>query len=352
MKKRKIGRIIFAKVLEMPLSKYVAYIEKTVSSALSESHNYKLWRKESKVNGGGNSKMKLYAKLMIKDRILDFEVMDKSLENIYPVEKHAGDKTICSLKWINTRNRFSRYILKGLLHYQSKYWFGGRKTDIKPLTFKQFLSLYPQKYLDRSRLSRLIANLYVKTPQNRVINLKSLFISKRRYCSYLIEKIVKGNGANLGDKDIQALLSRKGLWLSARTICNCRKLSNIPNCNIRSVDHYAKGICFSDYIVLSKKHLYEIPAQSGVYEVSIPTEVEYLNNNSNIIYIGSSMNLRKRMTSYLGKKLKNSYLKEFMNNNGFMRFCLVENYMLEEKKLLKKFKDIYGELPKANRLGG
>lgn len=332
----------------MSLSKYVAYIEKTISCASSESHGSKLRRKESR-----DGKTEFYAEIIIKDRILDFKVTDKRLENIYPVEKYAGDKTICSLKWINTRNRFSWYILKGLLHCQGKYFFSGRKTDVKPLTFKQFLFLYPHKYLDQSRFSRLIANLYVKTPQNGVINLKSLFISKRRYGSYLIEKIVKGNGANLRDKDIQALLSRKGLPLSVRTICNCRKITNIPNYKIRSVDHYAKGICFSDYIILSKKYLYEIPTQSGVYELSIPTEVAYLNNGSNIIYIGSSMNLRKRMTSYLGKKLKNSCLKEFINNNnGFMRFCLMENYMPEEKKLLKKFKDIYGEIPRANRLGG
>ena len=92
------------------------------------------------------------------------------------------NKEICSLKWINTRNRFSLHILKSFLDCQRKYLFSGRKVDLKPLTFKKFLTLYPFHYLDQSRLSRLIRNLFVMNPQDQLIDLRDLFISKKISC--------------------------------------------------------------------------------------------------------------------------------------------------------------------------
>jgi len=72
-----------------------------------------------------------------------------------------------------------------------------------------------------------------------------------------------------------------------------------------------------------------------------------------VIYIGCSKNLRRRITTYLGNKLKNKRLKKFINNyDVFVRFCLTENQTIVEKEFLKNFKNNYGELPKANSLGG
>ncbi len=290
---------------------------------------------------------------MIKDGTLCFKVSDKRLENIYSTQNCTENKIICSLKWINTRNKFSLHILKSLFRYQSKYWFSGKETDLKPLTLKQFLSLYPLKYLDQTRLSRLISNLLVMNPQNRVINLKSLFISKKKYYSYLVKELVRGNEDALKDKEIQRLLVQKGVHLPLRTICNCRKLLNIPNYKERTTYCYEKDITFSNYIMLLKRYLNKIPTETGTYELSISSKINYLNYKSNVIYIGSSKNLRKRITNYFGNKLKNNRLSKFINNyDVFLRFCLNQNYILVEKKLLKNFKNIYGELPKANSLGG
>ncbi len=284
---------------------------------------------------------------------LCFEISDKRLENIYSTENCTEDKIICSLKWINTRNQFSLHILKNLLHYQSKYWLSGKETDLRPLTLKQFLSLYPLQYLDQTRLSRLISNLSVISPQDQVVNLKRLFISKKKYHSYLIKEIIDDNENALKDRDIQHLLAQKGLHLSLRTICNCRKLLNIPNYKQRDAYYYEKDITFSDYIILSKRYFNRIPIEAGVYELSISSIIDYPNHRGNVIYIGSSKNLRKRIANYSGNKLKNKCLKKFINNyNVFVRFCFSENYMFVEKKFLKNFKSKYGELPKANSLGG
>ena len=259
--------------------KYLTYIEKTTKEIpepfLSTSF--------------GIVKKKLfYAKIRIhpacSDTIGDksglrFEVSDKRLETIYPIEnctlldskprgigntqrdKHltgcTENKIVCSLKWINTRNEFSLHILKSLLDYQSKYWFSGKEAELEPLTLKLFLSLYPLPYLDQTRLSRLIPNLLVMNTHCQLINLKDLFISKKKYCALLIKEIVDNTesaAADLKDKDIKYRLAQKGVYLSIRTICNCRKLFNIPSYKERNGYYYEKDITFSDYILLSKKN--------------------------------------------------------------------------------------------------
>jgi len=341
MDKKTLSKIIFSNVLEMPLRKYLATIEKTVnelSTPFSTHHN--------------EEKELFYARVMIKDGTLCFKVSDKRLETIYSVDNCTDNKTVCSLKWINTRNRFSLHILKSLFDYQRKYWFSGKKRDIKPLTLRQFLFLYPLQYLEESRLSRLLQNLSVKSPQDQIFNLRSLFISKKKYHSYLIEEMVN-NENTLKDKDIQNILTERGIYLSVRTICNCRELLNIPNYKERDIYYYEKDINSSDYIMISKKYLHKIPNEAGVYEISIPLKIDYLNHRSNVIYIGCSKNLRKRIADYSGNNLKNNRLKNFVNNyDVFVRFCLDENYSLREKLFLKKFMNIYGELPKANSVGG
>lgn len=105
--------------------------------------------------------------------------------------------------------------------------------------------------------------------------------------------------------------------------------------------------------MLSKDKFNKLPHEAGVYEVSISSKVDYPNYRSNVVYIGSSQNLRKRIANYLSDELKNDCLKNFINNHDvFVRFCLTEDHILTEKRLLKNFRDNYGELPKANSLGG
>ena len=161
----------------MPLTKYLAYIKKTTKRLTEPLATHKFAKKKL-----------FYAKIIIKDGTLCFEVFNKRLENIYSTQDCTENKIICSLKWINTRNTFSLHILKSLLHYQGKYWSSGREADLKPLTLNQFLSLYPLQYLDQTRLSRLISNLLVMNPQSQLINLRNLFISKKSITRFSLEK--------------------------------------------------------------------------------------------------------------------------------------------------------------------
>lgn len=175
MEKQKTGKIIFSKVLEMPLEKYLTYMSK-ISNYLD---NPVILSEKIKLS---------YARIAINNEILYFKVLDKRLEHTYPLQNSADNKTVCSLKWINTRNKFSSHILKSFLNYQKIYWISGKDTDLKPLTLKQFLSLYPLQYLDQSRLSRLISNLAVINPQNKNINLKYLFLSKKNIAHILLKR--------------------------------------------------------------------------------------------------------------------------------------------------------------------
>lgn len=157
------------------------------------------------------------------------------------------------------------------------------------------------------------------------------------------------------DKDIQHLLEQKGIHLSVRTICNCRKLLNIPSYKERipNSHYYGKEITFSDYVMLSKDKFSRIPHEAGVYELSISSKIAYPNHRNNVIYIGTSKDMRRRIATYTGSKLKNNCLKKFIKNNDvFVRFYLTKSHIRVEKNLLKNFKKVYGELPKANSLGG
>ncbi len=219
MNNKKIAKIILSKVLEMPLIKYLNYIDKTTErvAGFFKSCTCQVFSPDrtsvafaTDKHPFVNNKKLYYAKIFIKNKNLNFEIYAQCLETIYsaPVrcfhltgvydkltclpdryyntgkektwQADLPDKLVCSLKWINTRNKFSKHILKGLLNFQKDYWFSGKKTDLKPLSFKQFLLLYPIQYLDKSRLSRLIQNLQVINPQNKLIALHSLFISKKK----------------------------------------------------------------------------------------------------------------------------------------------------------------------------
>lgn len=253
MKTKKIGEIIFAKVLEMPIKKFLIYIKKAAIDLIQFPVMHETLKEKL-----------VYAKITMKNGELRFLVSDGSLQKTHPILQNNDDKIVCSLKWINTRNRFSLHILQSLLHSQREYWISGKEAALKPLTFRQFLSWYPLKHLDQSRLSRLVANLLVITLRTQIVGLRSLFISKKKYYSYRIREIVDSSEDALKDKDIKCLLNQKKIHISVRTICNCRKLLNIKNYKERAAHYYGRGIVFSDYInVAMKKNLIEFHLNPG-----------------------------------------------------------------------------------------
>lgn len=388
--KKKIGRIILSKILKMPLDQYLKYIDmktlveceyRNVTALLysflgpgkhiSDGRNLsaKLGReRQAGANAAKPSthevvhlhrsslreKKLVYAKVMVQNSKITFEISDPRLVKSMPiVNQNIPGNGIVALKWINTRNELSKHILCSLIDYQSSFWRSGKETDLKPLTLKEFLKLYPFQFLDQSRLSRLLPTLLVETPRGKVVCLRELLPSRKKCYAYRIQEIINQHDALLKDSDVKKYLDSQGVHLSLRSICDYRKLLNIPNYKYRIFHYYGKNIRFSDYIKLSKGQFNRIPAEPGVYELSITKKVGYVKNYSEVLYIGSSKNIRKRLLNYLSAKTKNIRLKVFVNGSDlFVRYILTDNYVHVEKDLLKHFKITYGELPKANILGG
>lgn len=364
--RKKIGLIILSKILRMPLEQYLKYIDmKTlVEPCEHKSADRNLPAKYiAKKEAGRPAKLErdkrgvkkfVYAKVMVQNSKLTFEISAPRLEKSIPVvNQKISDNGIVALKWINTRNELSKHILCSLIDYQSSFWRSGKETDLIPLTLKKFLKLYPAQFLDQSRLSRLLPTLLVETPHGKVVCLRELFPSRKKCYAYLIQEIINRDDALLKDSDIKKYLDSRGIHLSLRSICYCRKLLNIPSYKYRIFHYYGKNIRFSDYIKLSKGQFNRIPAEPGVYELSITKKIEYVKNYSEVLYIGASKNIRKRLLNYSSAKTKNIRLKVFVNGSGlFVRYILTDNYVNVEKDLLRHFKITYGELPKANILGG
>lgn len=339
LKSNKIGIIIFAKVLEKPMDKYLSYINKT---------------QYPEVNPTKDNNYSIYAILNQKENSgIGYQVTTQQFKKKYSRLPTDNRQTRLAKRWINKRNRFTKHILESLIKYQKEYFISGRDFDLKPLTMDQFLQLYPCKQLDISRLSRLSRVVPVETPYEKIIYLHDLFISKKTYYAHRIKRIIVENEKELTDIDIQKHLREKGVSLSVRTICNYRMHLKIPNYKERALDFYGKNIDFSNPISITRKNFNRLPSLSGVYELRLSSPIKYEINKSEVIYLGASSNLRKRLSCYSGSSMKNKRLKKFCQEDElFARYLTCTNYFNLEKELLTNFKNNYGELPKANLIGG
>jgi len=339
--KEKIGKIIFSRVLSMPMAKYREYIASVCGAPAAPRRD-----------DGGQTGETVFARVKISSRNPATEIADNCFMETFPVP--ADDpRTICSLHWINTRNRFSRHILQNLLQYQKRYWLTERETDLKPLSLKRFLTDYPLRYLDVSRLSRLLAVLRVETPKGGNIGLRSLFVSNLRFYSFVVKEIINQSTNSLNDRRIQERLRQKGIAVSVRTVCYARGLLHIPNYAERNKSGYEGTAQFSGYFPLNRENIARIPEIPGIYEISAAASVNYQKGKSMTAYLGATKCLRRRLMHYTNGQIKNTALLPIIKESGVnVRYFPTDNYRNCEKRLLLNFKACFGELPMANVLGG
>lgn len=336
----KIGKIIFSRVLSLPMAKYRRYIA-SVSGAPAAFRR----------GDGGQTRETVFARVKISSRNPVTEI-DNCFMETFPVPA-ADPRTICSLLWINTRNRFSRHILRNLLRYQKRYWLTERETDLRPLSLKRFLTEYPLRYLDVSRLSRLLAVLRVETPKGGNIGLRSLFVSNLRFHSFVVKEIINQSTNSLNDHRIQERLRQKGIAVSVRTVCYARGLLHIPNYAERNKSGYEGTAQFSGYFPLNRENIARIPEIPGIYEISAAASVNYQKGKSMTTYLGATKCLRRRLMHYTNGQIKNTVLLMIIRESGInVRYFPTDNYRDCEKRLLLNFKACFGELPMANVLGG
>jgi hypothetical protein len=332
-----IAKITLARILEMPLEKYIRFMEKKTNG----------WHPQ----GGDHHRdlrLPVYGRVVVEDGRLEFQSTDERLVRQYP-----DDGTILP-KLINTRNELSLHVVRGLLDYQRAFWESGMESDIKPLTMKQFSALFPHRRLDPSRLSRLVSTLSLQTHNRESVNLRTLFASRRMHFAHIIKEIVADSGAFLTDIEIQVVLRKEyQAALSARTICNCRKALGIPNVRERSAAYYSEHVSFGSAIALLSRQMRIIPAEAGIYELSASAQVSYPHGASQVIYIGASKNLQRRIASYGSGAIKNRRISDFAHSGKLsVRFHLTNRHLEVEKELLTAFQRHYGELPRGNARGG
>ena len=334
-----IAKITLARILEMPVKKYIRFIERKTNG----------WHPP----GGDHHcdlRLTVYGRVVVADGRLEFQTADERLVRQYP-----DDGTVVP-KLINTRNELSLHVVRGLLDCQRAFWETGRESDIKPLTMKQFSALFPHRRLDPSRLSRLVSTLSLQTPNTESVNLRTLFASRRMHFAHIIKEIVADSDAFLTDPEVQAILRKEyRVALLARTICNCRKALGIPNSRERSAAYYPGLISFGNYIALFSRQARTIPAEAGIYELSASAQVSYPHGASQVIYIGASKNLQRRIASYGSGAIKNRRISDFAHNGTLrvsVRFHLTHRHFEVEKELLTAFQRHYGELPRGNARGG
>ncbi len=336
-----IAKITLSKILKMSLEKYITFIE----------------RKNNGVEDHKGKRVSFYAKIIPINGELKLEITDERLLKRYPIDEMNRNAVI--VKMINTRNELSEHTVRGILKFQKKYWESGKESDIKPLSFRQFLSLFPFPKLDESRLSRLVSVLPLQTQGGKIVNLRILFSSRRRSFAIVIKRVIDESDEALTDKEIQTVLREQyDINLSVRTICECRKLLSIPNFREQCACYYPKGISFSKSIATISFRprlvggINRIPAEPGVYELRLPSKIPYPQCNSHVIYIGSSKNLRRRISNYTGTVLKNKRIAGFLrNDNVCIHYYVTIDHIKLEKELLKNFRKHYGQLPKGNIIG-
>jgi hypothetical protein len=341
MSKETISRMILAKVLALPLRKYLNFLE-TMTGDVPPARKRR-----------PPAHFRVYAQIDYRQRRLRFRVSDSRMLKNYSVPADSGHRLICSLHWINTRNRFSVHLVRSLLEAQRAYWVSGCEADLQPLSCREFLRQKPLQYLEASRLSRLIGSIQVSTPHQEIIGLKRLFPSGRRVAAYRIKQWVQAAPSRWGDRDLQRELGRQGLRVSLRSVIHGRRLLNIPSRRQRLSMCYGSKTPFGPPVSLNEKRYSRIPAEPGVYELRLPAPVSYARGQSEAVYIGCSRDLRRRISSYSGKNQRNRQLQNLIQHKQvFVRVCPSPRYLALENELLAQFREHFGSLPKANTLGG
>lgn len=325
----------------MPLGKYLNFLEAMTGDALSPRMIQPPPRP------------RVYARVDCRQGRLRFCVDDSRLLKTYPAPDAGDNKCICSLHWINTRNRFSGHLVRALLDAQQAFWISGCEADLKPLSYTEFLCRYPLPHLEVSRLSRLIGSTRVCTPQRETIGLKRLFPSRRKIAAYRIKQWVQRAPCRWSDRDLQVELARQGLSTSLRSVIYSRKLLHIPSQRQRLRVCYGSQTPFGLPVPLGEKRFSRFPSEPGVYELRLPVNIGYTRGQSEVFYIGCSRDLRRRISSYSSTNQKNRWLRTMIRGQQvFVRFCPTRRYRALENELLAQFRDHFGALPKANTLGG
>ena len=347
MNKDIIGRLIFAKVLEMDIGGYLNYVKSFIAGT-SKDPFYRVHHIDNRIlfttpSGATGiiveeeNEFRFYSPEYVK---LNFHLTEEPKDVRW---KHC-------MNWIRTKNLFLHHVVNKVMSIQKNFWHTQELKALVSISLKEFLEEHPFPYLDISRLSRLLNNTWIYF-KRRMYLLRDFFWSAKKVRARILENIVSQYAYAMKDRELQSLFKIKhGIEVSVRTICNYRNSVNIPAYNkdelYNPYNHF-----FSNTKRLNKKSISLIPEEAGVYEISTNKEIKYKKSASDVIYYGRSKNIRHRIRSYLYSNCKNPLINHYRNRGLlFVRHYCTSKHVQIEKELLGKFAQKFGSPPIANRL--
>lgn len=365
---RFIGRIIFADFLEFSLKKYKDFIESVEQSPLFDKHGlarikiHRLARITSEYLRSKYSSQ-VIAKILKRGKGFTIRYVYEGFNKIYIIRgnsiKIRANSCYYKLRRINSRNKLTYKILKGIIEHQKRYLRTSDPIELVPLSQVQLA-------IDNSWISRLVARLSVITPSGEEKLLKWFFQTQKDVNKRLMKRLLDKENEDiepgrqkkpLTDNQIRAKLeSEYEVKLSRHSIAHCRKDMGIPPAK-RRLSGYKYPPLSANFSMLYPLTVESVqsdaPASSGIYEFRLRgKEIEYSNSKTSVIYIGSAKNLKKRLKEHLRTNNKNGRIRDFLRkfDCSFRYIQFLKNWKKEEGRLYNLFVATYSTPPKCNKV--
>ena len=398
-----LGKIVFARFLEMPLRGFDRFATQVESSTGFSA--LRRWATVAQLEGAqvvrgavdipqnhassilgevrevGTSLMFLYHRASYaREYRFDEEGVTRLMSRPDFPRELAG--TLHRLRLINSRNRLTHALVQALLASQAAYLRSGQALSLRPLTQADISArLRAESGLsmvaDPGRISRLVRGLSITLPNGKAVPLARLFPKPRQVHRHFVDYVIKKEKAwmsegllrePLTDGAVAEILEREySLRLLRRTVANIRHDLAIPDYRSRRhrMNYLVATDGFSALLPLTPQALrITVPAQPGVYEIraacasglggekeewpgkSVPPEPH------SVVYIGSAGDLRKRLGDHLRGSSDNALLyRHIADGAARVRFRLIsDGWRWVERELYRVFCETFGTPPLCNRM--
>lgn len=294
--------------------------------------------------------------------------------------KLAG--TLHRLRLINSRNRLTHALVQVVLASQAAYLRSGQAISLLPLTQAEIsarLRAEPGLSLvaDAGRISRLVRGLSIALPNGKAVPLGIILPKPRQVHCHFVDYMVRKEQtwmsegllqAPLTDEAIAAMLEREyDMQLSRRTVANIRHELGIPDCRRRShrLNYLAATEGFSALVPLTPQALrIAVPAHPGVYEIrgafasgrggekEVGPGKSVRPEPHSVLYIGSAGDLRKRLVDHLRGSSGNALLyRHIAEGAARVRFRVIsDGWRCMEREMYRVFCETFGAPPLCNRM--
>lgn len=398
-----LGKIVFARFLELPLRAFDRFVTQEDSS--TRLSGLRAWVTVGRMQGAQLAHDAATSSLTRAAPILgEVREVGRKLTLFYRRDSSAREYrfeeeglnclmsrpdfprklagTLHRLRLINSRNRLTHALVQVVLASQAAYLRSGQAISLLPLTQAEISARLRAEpglsvVADAGRISRLVRGLSIALPNGKAVPLGIILPKPRQVHCHFVDYMVRKEQtwmaegllqAPLTDEAIAAMLEREyDMQLSRRTVANIRHELGIPHCRSRSdrMNYLAATEGFSALVPLTPQALrIAVPAHPGVYEIrgafasGLGGEREDRPGKSvspephGVLYIGSAGDLRKRLGDHLRGSSGNALLyRHIAKGTARVRFRLVsDRWRCAERELYRVFCETFGTSPFCNRM--